>query len=128
MILTHDVADEDRVRFEHVMGLLRWNIDKRGRSSTDDPFRCIIDEAEAVAILNTCDAMTKRIAELEAYQFVMAECADSHAHNEMHAMEHIEELEAALEGLLNHTKNNQQICGLNDRARAALEHSKGARR
>ena len=36
------------------------------------------------------------------------------------AQQRIAELEAALEGLLNHTKNNQQICGLNDRARAAL--------
>jgi len=33
----------------------------------------------------------------------------------------IAELEAALRGLYEHTKNNQQICGLNERARAVLD-------
>ena len=70
------------------------------------------EEAILNAATDTISDLRERNAELAAQRLE----ADDRAYYEGR----IAELEAALNALYEHTKNNRQICGLNERARAVL--------
>lgn len=79
------------------------------------------------ALLAAFDAQAARIAQLEREVHLVRERNAELAAQRLEADDRayyegrITELEAALRGLYEHTKNNQQICGLNERARAVLD-------
>jgi len=78
-------------------------------------------------LLEQVKAQAARIAQLEREVHLVRERNAELAAQRLEADDRayyegrITELEAALRGLYEHTKNNQQICGLNERARAVLD-------
>ena len=96
------------------------------------------DESERVlavgkesALLAAFDAQAARIAQLEREVHLVRERNAELASQRLEADDRayyegrIAELEAALNALYEHTKNNRQICGLNERARAVLDKEAG---
>jgi chromosome segregation ATPase len=82
------------------------------------------EKSSVAALVARRAEQDRRISMLETELGRARDIIDRAASCCQHFQKRATELEAALEGLLNHTKNNQQICGLNDRARAAL-HKEG---
>jgi len=82
------------------------------------------EKSSVAALVARRAEQDRRISMLETELGRARDIIDRAASCCQHFQKRVTELEAALEGLLNHTKNNQQICGLNDRARAAL-HKEG---